>query len=848
MLLLCFALLIIFNLISVDNAIAGESDTTNSSAIVSTENEQYEFDADFIKQPAGQQVDLNRFAKGASMIPGIYKVSVMLNNDQLTVGNIEFKTMADSSVTPCIPADVINLINFKRDQIKFTGWDELAEAKECIDFHKIIPEAKLDFDSESQQLNISVPQVFINHQPRGTVPSSLWDSGIPALMVGYNMNAYQSKSSNYDSKSFYTSLNTGLNIGSWFFRHNGSYNWSNESGSHYNVLNTYVQRDLPFISGRLVAGQSNTSGQLFDTVPLTGVEIATDERMLPESQRGYAPEIRGVAKTNAKVTVKQSGQVIYETTVSPGSFVINDLYPTGYGGNLDVTIEEADGSQQNYSIPYSSVSQLLRPGSQRYSVSAGKLRSDSVSSNPVIVEATYQRGFTNVLTGYAGVQANNDYQAVKMGAAIGLPIGALAFDATQSKVRLPSPDKDTLSGQSYQVSYSKLIDETDSNITLAAYRFSSSGYMDYMTAMQTIDSLNNGEDASQIHQQKNRFTVSISQGMPDDWGQLYLSASIEDYWQREDSDRQYQLGYSNRYKQVSYSINVSRSEDAYGTAQTSYFFNLSFPLWENRSSYAPQMSLSYNQDSEGHSNEQAMVSGTAGENNQYSWNASGSNDSEGGSSGSFGGSYRSRIAQMSGSYSQGQDYRSTSFGMSGTLVAHSGGVTFSPYTGDTFALVEAKGAEGASIPNYPGLKVDRFGYALFPASNPYQMNDVVIDPMGTSRNVELENTAQKIVPRYGAVVKVKFNAQKGTPILIVSKLNGQPLPFGAEVFDSQNRSVGMVAQGSTIYARVAEDKGELHVKWGDDNGSQCSVSYILPPMTNDESHQNDIQKFSNECH
>ncbi|MPQ55015.1 fimbria/pilus outer membrane usher protein, partial [Citrobacter sp. NMI7905_11] len=74
--------------------------------------------------------------------------------------------------------------------------------------------------------------------------------------------------------------------------------------------------------------------------------------------------------------------------VSPCSFVINDLYPTVYGGNLDVTIEEADGSQQNFSIPYASVSQLLRPGSQRYSLSLGKLRSDSVSSDPNLAEAT----------------------------------------------------------------------------------------------------------------------------------------------------------------------------------------------------------------------------------------------------------------------------------------------------------------------------------------------------------------------------------------------------------------------------------------------------------------------------
>lgn len=807
-----------------------------------------EFDSDFVKQPAGQSVDLARFSNGANVLPGVYKIAVALNQQTLTVTEVEFKAADNKNVIPCIPLSVLNLINFKKDQINFTQWDSLTENTECINLKTIIPEAELDFDNQDQQLNISIPQIYINKQPRGSVPASMWDSGIPAMMLSYNMNAYQSKSNGYDSKSFYTSINSGLNIGSWYLRHNGSFNWSDTTGGRYSVLNTYVQHDLPRISGRLVMGQTNTSGQLFDTVPLTGVQVASDERMLPESQRGYAPEIRGIAKTNAKVTVKQSGQTIYETTVSPGAFVINDLYPTGYGGNLDVTIEEADGSQQNFSIPYASVAQLLRPGSQRYSLSLGKLRSDSVSSDPKLLEATFQRGFSNLITGYTGLQANKDYQAVKVGTALGLQIGAIAFDVTQSKTHLPSPDAQDITGQSYQVSYSKLINETNSNITLAAYRFSSSGYMDYMTAMESIQAVKDGEDRNTIQREKNRFTVTISQGLADDLGQLYLSGSLQDYWGQDNYERQYQFGYSNHYKQLSYSINVTRSQDAWGESQTSYYLNLSFPLWENHdSNYAPQMSLSYNQDTNGRSGEQAMISGSAGEDNQLSWNASGMHDGDAGTSAGFGGSYRGSVAQMSGSYSQGPDYHSTSLSMSGAMVAHSGGLTLSPYNSDTFTLVEAKGAEGATVPSYPGIKIDRFGYALLPASSPYQLNDVSIDPKGTSRNVELDNTSQKVVPRYGAVVKVKFNAEKGTPILIASSYSGNALPFGAEVYDEKDHSVGTVAQGSTIYARVAEPKGTLKVKWGEDGASQCSVSYMLAPGIEDDTKQTAIQRFSNEC-
>ncbi|MDE9590767.1 fimbria/pilus outer membrane usher protein, partial [Xenorhabdus bovienii] len=99
----------------------------------------------------------------------------------------------------------------------------------------------------------------------------------------------------------------------------------------YHALNTYVQRDIPALQGRVLIGESYTSGQLFDTLPFTGVSLTSVPYMLPLSQQGYAPEIRGIARTNARVTVHQGEQVIYETTVPPGDFIINDLYPTGYG-------------------------------------------------------------------------------------------------------------------------------------------------------------------------------------------------------------------------------------------------------------------------------------------------------------------------------------------------------------------------------------------------------------------------------------------------------------------------------------------------------------------------------------
>lgn len=808
-----------------------------------------EFESDLLRLNDGSKVDLHRFSYGASASPGKYRVGIFVNGLQITQEDVEFKESADKRVYACLTPKIIELINFKQDQLSSTVRETLAEKSGCTNLEQLIPDARVDFDTGEQQLNIEVPQLYVNRTPRGSVSPELWDSGIPAVMLGYYLNGYDSHySGGNGSRSIYASLNSGVNIGAWYFRHNGSYSWQKDQNGKYQATNTYLQRDVAALRGRFVVGQSNTTGQLFNSVPFTGVQLASDERMLPDSLRGYAPEIRGIAKTNAKVTVRQQGNIIYETTVTPGAFLINDLYPTGYGGDLDITIQEADGSSQNYSIPYASVAQLLRPGVHKYSMTVGKLRDSGVSDKPMLYEATYQRGLNNTFTGYGGVQTSENYQAAQVGTAMGTGYGALGVDATQSYSKLGNKAGGDLSGQSYRVSYSKLINETNSNITLAAYRFSSSGYMDFLTAMQTREAVKQGNDPSSIWRSKNRFTVTINQGLLQGWGNIYASASMENYWNDgQGYNKQYQLGYSNNFGRVNYSVNVSRSQSAYGVEQTNWFVNFSLPLWEERSTRAPYLSLRYNQDDRGGKNEQAMISGALGENNKYGYNLSAGNDSRSGSSGSIGGTWQGSAAQVNGSYSTGRDYQATSFGLSGAMVAHSGGVTLSPYNSDSFALIEAKGAAGAKVSGYAGATVDRFGYALYPSMMPYQMNHIAIDPEGSALDVEFENTAQNVAPRAGAVVKVKFNTRSGTPVLITSQFAGELVPFGAEVFDANNLHIGAVTQGGMIYARVTEDRGTLLVKWGEDINSRCQVNYILAPKLTDKKRQMIPQQFNIPC-
>lgn len=87
-------------------------------------------------------------------------------------------------------------------------------------------------------------------------------------------------------------------------------------------------------------GDSNTGNDVFDSVGFRGGRLYSSDSMYPDSLQGYAPTVRGIARTPAKVVIRQNGYVIYQSYVQPGAFAITDLNPTSSSGDLEVTVEE----------------------------------------------------------------------------------------------------------------------------------------------------------------------------------------------------------------------------------------------------------------------------------------------------------------------------------------------------------------------------------------------------------------------------------------------------------------------------------------------------------------------------
>lgn len=813
--------------------------------------ETVEYDSSFLMGSGASSIDISKYSDGNPTPAGTYDVKVFVNEKPISSLSIPFIDIGKKSAEACLTPKNLAQLHIKQPEIKgdkaiLKKGDE--EDADCLNLPVIIDQSSVTFDMGEQRLDIVVPQAWLIKGYSGYVEPSLWESGIPAALLSYNINGYHSTSDGVDNDSIYAAFNTGINLGAWRFRASGNYNWTKDGESTFDYQNRYLQRDLPSIRSQLVIGESYTTGETFDSVNIRGVRLYSDTRMLPSQLANYAPIIRGVANTNAKVTVTQGSYKIYESTVPPGPFEINDISPSGYGSDLVVTIEEADGSKRTFTQPFSSVMQMQRPGVGRWDISAGEVNNDELHDKPYLAQGSYYYGLNNLITAYTGVQAtDNNYFAGLLGLGLNTPFGALAFDVTHSRAEIP--DDQTYQGQSYRITWNKLIEPTNTSFNIAAYRYSTQNYLGLNDALELIDDAKfRGKDVERntmnnYSRMKNQVTISMNQPLrieEEDYGSFYLSGTWTDYWVTGDSRSDYNLGYGKGFSWGSVSLNLQRTWNEDGDKDDSLYVSFNIPL-ENllgggRSSsgfntLTTQMRTNFNGN-----HQLSMNSSGNSEDNKlnYSVNTGYTMQKDDKSITDIGGytSYQSPWGDVSASASANNDSnRQYSLSTNGGFILHSGGLTFTNDNfgnSDAIVLVKAPGAKGASL-NGGNSTIDRWGYGATNSLSAYRENLVTLDIDSLENDIELKSTSTTLVPRDGAVVLASFETDEGRSAIInMTRNDNQTIPFGAEVYENGTQ-IGNMGQGGQAFVRGIGDSGELTVNWFEKNQPvSCSATYRLP--------------------
>ncbi len=637
-------------------------------------------------------------------------------------------------------------------------------------------------------------------------------------------------------------------------RNNGAWSYTRGNGYRNNSwqnISTYVQRAIIPFRGELVMGDSNTGSDVFDSLGFRGARLYSSDSMYPDSLQGYAPTVRGIARTNAKITIRQNGFVIYQSYVSPGAFAISDLNPTSSSGDLEVTLEEKDGGLQKYTVPYSTVPLLQREGRLKYDLVAGDFRSgNSQQDTPFFTQGTLIAGLPDGYTAYGGSQLAQRYTAAALGLGKNLgEWGAISVDVTHARSRLA--DNSEHQGQSLRFLYAKSLSGYGTNFQLLGYRYSTRGFYTldeaayknmegYEYELQDDGAHHKVQTPQSYHNlrysKRGRFQVNISQSLGD-YGSLYVSGSQQTYWGTDEDNTWYQAGYASGWRGISYSVSASWSKSV-GLANNDRIlaFNLSVPfstLLGRRYSRDRAIDRAYatfaaSRNSDGKNTVQTGVGGTLLEDRNLNYSLTQGHSSANGYSGSANASWQATYGTLGLGYNYDRDQREFNWQASGGVVGHADGVTLSQPLGDTNVLIKAPGASGVSVENQTGVKTDWRGYAVMPYATVYRYNRIALDTNSMDNHTDIENNVSSVVPTQGALVRAAFNARIGVRAIITVKRGGRAVPFGSVVREENSGATSMVGDDGQIYLSGLPLKGKLLVQWGDGKSSRCFAPYVLP--------------------
>nr|WP_315316242.1 fimbria/pilus outer membrane usher protein [Pantoea vagans] len=621
-------------------------------------------------------------------------------------------------------------------------------------------------------------------------------------------------------------LSPGVNAGTWRLRNITNWKQTRGKTGRWQVMTTYLEHGINGISSRLTLGERYTSSEIFDSVPFQGAMLASDDRMVPSSQYMYAPVIRGVARTQARIEVKQNGYTIYNQVVAPGPFALSNFNPSGAGGDFQVTVWEADGAPQVFTVPFQTPAVAIKEGYLRYSLMAGQYHSsDRRVTRAPVMEATAMYGLPYGFTLYGGIQAARHFQASSLGTGLSMgDWGALSSDVTLSCAQLAGHDP--VHGYSWRMRYSKSFVGTNTSLSLVNLQFSQP---DYFTLAETLDSWRDDGTAAGMRRKrrKSRTGLSVSQGLSK-WGYLNAGVYQDIYWKSGLRESSINAGYSVPFRNMTLSVNWTANQGAYHHRNdhiVSLWLSVPLNKWvggDTRASYR------YTHSSSGPATHSAGLSGNAFD-QRLSWRVdqrytSGDATSRNNADVSLG--WTGTYGHISGDYSYDRNYHQRSLGIDGGLIAHRHGLTFTQELGETNALIVARGASGVQVLGSPGIATDYRGYTALPYLNPYHENTLSVDPLSFPPDAEITLTDKKVVPTAGAVIPVKFKTNKGAKAIIkLIQTDRSNIPFGSIVHVSSPAGTeGIVDNNGTVFLSGLAREGRLIVKW---KGKKKNCSYQL---------------------
>jgi outer membrane usher protein FimD/PapC len=741
-------------------------------------SDKRQFDVAALAQ-LGYSPDIADFFEEMRFLPGIHTVTVEVNAAQTYALDVKF----DDNGQLCVDEAFFDALKLK----------PLPLLETCNTPAALWAGAAVKLFPGTFRIELLLPELAFD-----PLQISGEQYGGHALTLNYDLYGQRFASHNSQQQSLQGTLMPGINVGNWVIRNRSQF--SSTASQHLQIYETSAVRAMPSLKARTEIGQFGAKNTLFSGLPLTGIQLMSDQNQV--DGRLLVP-VTGIADSQASVEVRQRGRTVYRTLVPPGPFSLDNLGQTVSGVEVEVEVTESDGRKKIQTlVPQRMVGNT---GSlPHYQLGLGRYRSYR-QSTPKSAPALLLMGERKILLrqesdtviggilspNYHTVSARHDYANLS---------GGVLYSRGHQQ-------------QGLQLDTQLRFTPSQQTALALTSMYRTLGFQGGDEGLSNTD----GEAGNKLRM---ALGASLSLSYPG-WGALVYSASLNHYYQRK-SGLTHALSTSRPIGTGTLALTLQASANE----PLALFAYMSWPLGKHRVS--ARMQGGGNREMASGVSLQGQFSDQWG----YSLDTahSGNNTQLSGSS-QLTTPYNQMMAGMSQNNNGNQSFNAS---VSGALAyANRTWLLSSSKVGDTFAVVDMGGASGIKLQASGGGNIitDYAGHALLPSISPYQDESIQIDTQALPLNLRLSSTRGSIKLAHGTVGSQHFRVTEVRQLLLTIKAaEGAAMPVGASVYDDNSKFLGtLIGEGNLML--VNEDIGKtLQIR--PINMQACKVEYSIPEAFN----------------
>ncbi|MGB8667693.1 MAG: FimD/PapC N-terminal domain-containing protein, partial [Serratia inhibens] len=248
---------------------------TLTAILLANRAEAVEFDTRLLAGTS-QEADLSRFYRQSDLPAGQHTFDIYVNGNWKGRFPLQLGEQPEQIAMRYEDAAVLG--------IDLTALPKQQKATQLLPLNALVQGGSITQETDTLSMKLSVPQAHIIHAENGYVDPQFWQQGESALLFSYNTTYYRSqfKTGNTATRDdLYAGLNSGFNLEGWQFRDNSTFSHYSGRDSQWRNNTRYLQRGFSSITSTLTGGDFYSPGNMFDSIRLRGISLASDTNMLP---------------------------------------------------------------------------------------------------------------------------------------------------------------------------------------------------------------------------------------------------------------------------------------------------------------------------------------------------------------------------------------------------------------------------------------------------------------------------------------------------------------------------------------------------------------------------------------